>query len=111
MIENLFSYGTLREETVQQAVFGRSLGGAADAVLGYRLESVTITDPAAIAISGKNEHLILDPTGRDGDRVEGAVFQITEAELALADTYEDAAYQRVLAPLRSGGQAWVYVRA
>jgi gamma-glutamylcyclotransferase (GGCT)/AIG2-like uncharacterized protein YtfP len=111
VIENLFSYGTLREETVQQAVFGRSLGGGADAVLGYRLESVTITDPAAIAISGKTEHLILDHTGRDGDRVEGAVFQITEAELALADTYEDAAYKRVLAPLRSGGQAWVYVRA
>jgi gamma-glutamylcyclotransferase (GGCT)/AIG2-like uncharacterized protein YtfP len=110
-VENLFSYGTLREEAVQHAVFGRSLGGGADAVLGYRLESVTISDPAAIAISGKTEHLILDHTGRDGDRVEGAVFQITEAELALADTYEDAAYQRVLAPLRSGGQAWVYVRA
>jgi hypothetical protein len=28
-----------------------------------------------------------------------------------ADAYEDAAYQRVLAPLRSGGSACVYVRA
>jgi gamma-glutamylcyclotransferase (GGCT)/AIG2-like uncharacterized protein YtfP len=110
-MENLFSYGTLREETVQHAIFGRSLAGGVDAVLGYRLESVTITDPAAIAISGKTEHLILDHTGHDGDRVEGAVFQITEAELSLADSYEDAAYKRVLAPLRSGGEAWVYVRA
>jgi hypothetical protein len=110
-MENLFSYGTLRDEPVQHAVFGRSLSGSSDAVLGYRLESVTITDPSAIAISGKSEHLILIPTGRDGDRVEGVVFQITEAELDLADTYEDAAYKRVLAPLRSGGKAWVYVRA
>jgi len=110
-MENLFSYGTLRDEPVQHAVFGRSLTGSADAVLSHRLESVTITDQAAIAISGKSEHLILIPTGRDGDRVEGMVFQITEAELALADDYEDAAYKRVSAPLRSGGQAWVYVRA
>jgi hypothetical protein len=110
-MENLFSYGTLRDEPVQYAVFGRSLAGSADAVVGYRLESVTITDQAAIAISGKSEHLILDHTGRDGDSVEGMVFQITEAELALADAYEDAAYKRVSAPLRSGGKAWVYVRA
>jgi hypothetical protein len=110
-MENLFSYGTLRDEPVQHAVFGRGLTGSADAVLGYRLESVTITDQAAIAISGKSEHLILIPTGRDSDRVEGMVFQITAAELALADAYEDAAYKRVSAPLRSGGRAWVYVRA
>jgi hypothetical protein len=110
-MENLFSYGTLRDEPVQHAVFGRSLVGSADAVLGYRLESVTITDQAAIAISGKSEHLILIPTGRDSDQVEGMVFQISAAELALADAYEDAAYKRVSAPLRSGGAAWVYVRA
>ena len=109
-MENLFSYGTLRDESVQHAVFGRSLTGSADAVLGYRLESITITDQAAIAISGKSEHLILEPTGRDSDQVEGMVFQITVAELQLADAYEDAAYRRVLAPLRSSGKAWVYVR-
>jgi len=110
-VENLFSYGTLRDEPVQHAVFGRSLAGAAAAVLGYRLESVTITDEAAIAISGKSKHLILIPTGLDSDQVEGMVFQITEAELALADAYEDAAYKRVSASLSSGGEAWVYVRA
>ena len=110
-MENLFSYGTLRDEPVQHAVFGRSLTGSADAVLGYRLESVTITDPAAIAISGKSEHLILIPTGHDSDRIEGMVFRITEAELDHADAYEDAAYKRVSASLSSGGEAWVYVRA
>ncbi len=39
------------------------------------------------------------------------VLEITQAELSLADAYEDAAYKRVQVPLRSGGEAWVYVRA
>jgi gamma-glutamylcyclotransferase (GGCT)/AIG2-like uncharacterized protein YtfP len=110
-MENLFSYGTLREEAVQRAVFGRRLEGSPDAVIGYRLQSITITDPAAIAISGRADHTILDPTGDDRDQVEGLVLRITEVELGLADTYEDAAYTRVRARLLSGGDAWIYVRA
>jgi hypothetical protein len=42
----------------------------------------------------------------------GAVFEITEEELAAADKYEqEAAYTRLAAPLASGRQAWVYVEA
>ena len=96
---------------MQLAVFGREVAGAADAVIGYRLETVTITDPSAIAISGKSEHTILEPTGRDDDRVEGVALEINEAELRLADVYEDATYKRVKAPLRSGASGWVYVGA
>jgi gamma-glutamylcyclotransferase (GGCT)/AIG2-like uncharacterized protein YtfP len=107
----LFSYGTLREDEVQRAVFGRGVPGGADAILGHRLLQVIITDPAAIAISGRADHTILEPTGNDGDRIEGVVLEITEAELRLADAYEDAAYKRVQVRLRSGQQAWVYVRA
>jgi gamma-glutamylcyclotransferase (GGCT)/AIG2-like uncharacterized protein YtfP len=110
-MENLFSYGTLREEAVQRAVFGRGVAGRPDAIVGYRLVPFTITDTAAIAISGRAEHTILEPTGRDEDRVEGMVLSITAAELALADAYEDAAYKRVSARLPSGAEAWVYVRA
>jgi len=33
----------------------------------------------------------------------------SDAELAQADAYEVSDYQRVLAPLASGAQAWVYV--
>ena len=110
-MESLFSYGTLREDDVQQAVFGRAVEGSPDAILGFRLVPLTITDPSAIAISGRAGHTILDPTGDDRDQIEGLVLRITAAELALADTYEDAAYKRVQVRLRSGGEAWVYVRA
>ena len=41
----------------------------------------------------------------------GALFEITDAELAHADEYEVAAYVRVKAPLASGLEAWVYVDA
>jgi gamma-glutamylcyclotransferase (GGCT)/AIG2-like uncharacterized protein YtfP len=110
-MEMLFSYGTLREDAVQRAVFGRGVAGSPDAIVGHRIQPVVITDPAAVAISGRAEHTILEPTGRDEDRVEGMVLSLTAAELALADAYEDAAYKRVRARLRSGTDVWVYVRA
>jgi hypothetical protein len=43
--------------------------------------------------------------------VPGALFEISDAELARADAYEVAAYVRVKAPLASGLKAWVYVDA
>jgi hypothetical protein len=39
------------------------------------------------------------------------VFEVTTAELAAADEYEVADYKRVSVRLKSGVQAWVYVRA
>jgi gamma-glutamylcyclotransferase (GGCT)/AIG2-like uncharacterized protein YtfP len=109
-MENLFSYGTLRDESIQQAVFGHSLKGAPDAIVGYRLVSITITDQNAIAISGKTVHQILEPTGRKSDQIEGTLFQLTAKDLQLADVYEDKAYKRVRVRLRSGVDAWVYVQ-
>ncbi|HUO13303.1 MAG TPA: gamma-glutamylcyclotransferase family protein, partial [Caulobacteraceae bacterium] len=106
-----FSYGTLREEKVQREIFGHTLAGAPDAIVGYRLEALTIADARAISISGKSGHTVLEPTGRDADQVEGMVFALTDAELLQADAYEDEAYRRIEVRLRSGAGAWVYVRA
>ena len=53
----------------------------------------------------------MSPTGIPADEVAGQVFRITPAELAAADDYEVSDYKRVLAPLKSGKKAWVYVRA
>ncbi|MGH6908909.1 MAG: hypothetical protein ACREEG_01890, partial [Phenylobacterium sp.] len=52
----LFSYGTLQLERVQLSTFGRPLHGTPDAMVGYRLEPMEITDPEVIAISGANIH-------------------------------------------------------
>lgn len=111
MTELLFSYGTLRQRDVQLTTFGRELAGREDAIVGYYLDHVTITDPHVIATSGSVRHPILRPTDRPGAEIQGTVFAISEAELAAADEYEVDDYRRVLVPLRSGAQAWVYVLA
>jgi hypothetical protein len=107
--ESLFSYGTLRQREVQLTTFGRELDGRPDAIVGFELDWVTITDPHVIATSGSDRHQILKPTDRSEAAVEGTVFTISTAELAAADEYEVDDYTRVAVPLRSGRQAWVYV--
>ena len=110
MSELLFSYGTLQQDSVQMASFGRLLKGKPDALPGWRKAMVEITDPDVLAKSGTAHHPIVMP-GRKDDAVEGTVFEITSEELAAADRYEVSDYKRIAAPLRSGVTAWVYVKA
>ena len=107
----LFSYGTLRQRDVQLATFGRELVGRADVLVGFSLSMLKITDPAVVALSGKAEHPVLRRTGDPSDRVEGVIFEITEAELAAADTYEVDDYMRVSAVSAGGVETFVYVLA
>ena len=107
----LFSYGTLRQPEVQRSTFGRVLDGHDDAVVGYRLDWVTITDPHVVATSGSDRHPVLVRSDEPDAVVEGTVLAITAAELAAADEYEVDDYERVRVPLRSGEQAWVYTLA
>ena len=110
MSERLFSYGTLQQDEVQQASFGRLLKGAPDALVGWKQEMVEITDPDVLAKSGKRFHPIV-MRGDAQDRVPGMVFEITAEELAAADRYEVSDYKRVSAQLASGLTAWAYVKA
>jgi gamma-glutamylcyclotransferase (GGCT)/AIG2-like uncharacterized protein YtfP len=110
MAELLFSYGTLQQDGVQLAQFGRRLSGQTDALVGWKQEMVQIADPDVLAKSGKAFHPIVMP-GRKDDQVPGMVFEITVEELAAADAYEVSDYKRVAAQLASGKTAWVYVRA
>lgn len=107
----LFSYGTLQQEEVQLATFGRRLEGRADALPGYATSLLEIKDADVIATSGKTHHLLALPSGNSADEVAGVVFKITAEELAAADTYEVADYKRVAVRLKSGLEAFVYVAA
>jgi gamma-glutamylcyclotransferase (GGCT)/AIG2-like uncharacterized protein YtfP len=107
--ELLFSYGTLRQQEVQLAIFGRELDGRPDAIVGFDLDYVTITDAAVIAQSGSDPHPILRPSTRPDAAIEGTVFEVSTTDLAAADDYEVDDYRRIEVPLRSGAQAWVYV--
>jgi gamma-glutamylcyclotransferase (GGCT)/AIG2-like uncharacterized protein YtfP len=107
----LFSYGTLQQDEVQMATFGRLLAGSRDELIGFEQSLLTIEDPYVVETSGRTEHLIVRYTGNDDSRVPGMVFDISDEELARADKYEVAEYMRVATILASGRQAWVYVDA
>jgi gamma-glutamylcyclotransferase (GGCT)/AIG2-like uncharacterized protein YtfP len=95
----LFSYGTLQQEQVQLATFGRRLIGKGDELPGFAPASVDIH---ANVITSQNPD----------SRVPGTVFEVTDAELASADTFElQFSYKRILVTLASGREAWVYVHA
>jgi gamma-glutamylcyclotransferase (GGCT)/AIG2-like uncharacterized protein YtfP len=106
--ERLFSYGTLRTESVQLSTFGRKLDGSPDALVGYRLRRIKIEDQDFVATSGAEYHRNLEFTGDASDFVEGTVFSVTEPELEQADDYEPEGYKRAKGQLRSGAEAWIY---
>jgi gamma-glutamylcyclotransferase (GGCT)/AIG2-like uncharacterized protein YtfP len=108
----IFSYGTLQQEDVQLATFGRRLDGQRDELQRFEESFVRIEDPQVVAIIGKTHHANVTFNGNDASRVPGMVFEITDAELAGVDEYEVAFfYKRVAVVLASGRQAWVYVHA
>lgn len=106
----VFAYGTLRQENVQQALYGRKVETTDDALEGWRLDWVNITDPEVIAASGAHRHPILRK-GDAQDMVVGAYLRLTDEELATTDEYEVEDYSRIVVNLASGVEAFVYVAA
>lgn len=107
--EYLFSYGTLRYESVQLATFGRKLVGQVDNLPGYSLKSIQIKNLDVIKKSGEAVHSIIHFSGNPEDQIAGVVFKISLKELKQADSYEVADYKRIQVNLLSGISAWVYV--
>ena len=105
----LFSYGTLQLPDVQRANYGRLLEGRPDALAGYALRPLAITDAEVVRISGLAVHTIACRTADPADRITGTVFELTPAELEVTDAYEVDVYARVEVTLESGVAAFVYV--
>ena len=104
----LFSYGTLREPAVQQTLFGRAVEGVADALTGFTLDHVAITDAEVLATSGSDRHPILR-RGSEADQVPGSALWLSAEELAVVARYEVADYARMKVELASGREAYVYI--
>jgi gamma-glutamylcyclotransferase (GGCT)/AIG2-like uncharacterized protein YtfP len=108
----LFSYGTLQQEEVQISTFGRKLEGEPDLLNGYEPSLVRIPDPAVAERLKKTHHDNIKNTGDDWSSVQGTAFDVTDEELAKADTFEaQYNYKRIQVSLASGNDAWVYVHA
>ena len=107
----LFAYGTLQLPGVQRATFGRLLEGRPDAIAGYTLAPLRISDPHVVEVSGLPVHQMAMRSGDPADRVSGAVFAIILEELAAADAYEVSEMRRIEVELASGMTAFVYVGA
>ena len=104
----LFSYGTLQLPDVQLATYGRLLEGRPDALVGWALAPMRISDPEVVRLSGLAVHTIARRTGDPADRIEGVVFAVSEAELEATDRYEVDPV-RIETELESGARAFVYV--
>jgi len=105
----IFSFGTLQLDGVQRSLFGRAVPTTPDALRGWTVGQLTIVDPEVITLSGTDIHPALIATGRPEDVVEGAVLDVSAAELAAADHYERVSYERAAVTLVSGRRAWIYV--
>lgn len=106
----LFSYGTLQQEEVQIATFGRKLEGEKDLLIGYEPSLVKIPDAELARRLQKLYHDNVKKTDDDWSNVQGTVFEVTDDELAKSDAFEaQFNYTRVSVPLASGHDAWVYV--
>lgn len=105
----LFSYGTLQKEQVQLETFGRILQGEKDALTGYKIDMLEITDPEVLRTSGQKYHPVLKFSGNEKDEVEGVLFEVTEAEIIHADDYEVDDYKRIETVFTSGKKGFIYV--
>lgn len=93
---------------MQRANYGRLLEGRPDALTGFILAPLAITDPQVVRISGEAVHTIARHSGDPGDVGSGTVYFLTPTELAATDAYEVDAYARRLVRLASGIDAFVY---
>lgn len=108
----LFSYGTLQQQRVQLATFGRCLDGERDALPRFAPAQVRIRDAQIVASMNRTHFDNARFTGNEDNVVNGMALQVTDAELAAADEYERTAdYARIDVVLASGRHAWVYVDA
>lgn len=98
-MEHLFTYGTLQDEQVQQYLFGRTLPGYQDSLLGFkRLENAVY-----------QRYPLVVKTENTKDEVHGMAYEVSFSDLKKADIYETTAYKREKITLKSGKKAWVYL--
>ncbi|OYX80053.1 MAG: gamma-glutamylcyclotransferase [Flavobacteriales bacterium 32-34-25] len=103
-MEKLFAYGTLKSKDIQENIFGRSLKGVPDRLIGFVINYIEIEEEFGI-----EKYPIIVATENPDDIVTGLVYDISEEDVNLADTYEGLHYKRIEVTLESMQTAWAYI--
>lgn len=98
-MEKLFTYGSLQYPEIQQKLFGRLLEGSSDTLVGH--------EKAKLNVDGKTFNVA---NQKEGSSIDGFVYELSDKELERADRYEGKAYKRIKTKLKSGEEAWLYLR-
>ena len=96
----LFTYGTLQHDDVQENLFGRTLQGTPEKLIGYVLKRIQIEEEFGIV-----HYPVIVETKNQEDFIDGIVYEVTEKELNQADLYEGMHYKRVEVQLHSNQKA------
>ncbi len=102
----LFTYGTLQHDDVQENLFGRVLAGTPEKLIGYVLKKIQIEEEFGIV-----QYPVLVETKNKKDFIDGIVYEVTDQDLYQADLYEGLHYKRVEVHLKSKQKAWAYTSA
>lgn len=105
-MQKLFAYGTLRDQDVQENLFGRILQGTPETLIGYELNEIQIEEEF-----GLEHYPIIMETNDSNDTISGVLYEVTMRELQQADLYEGLHYKRVEVLLQSNQKAWAYSAA
>ena len=103
-MEKLFAYGTLKDKDIQENIFGRSLKGISDRLVGFVINYIEIEEEFGI-----EKYPIITATENPQDIVEGILYDLSEQDINLADTYEGLHYKRIEVSLESKQTAWAYI--
>lgn len=98
-MERLFVYGSLKSNEIQKELLGRELIGLTDSLSNYHFSNIDIEG---------DQYLIAEP--KDGELIDGIVYEVSTQELEGIDRYEGREYKRVKVRLDSNLEAWIYVR-
>jgi hypothetical protein len=107
----LFSSGLLQNPAVQLSTFRRLLKGEPDELFCYEQEWLTLANPPSGETTDQTRYAVVRFTGRADTLVQGTVFEVSEAELVVADGAEPTEYGRIIVTLASGKEAWVFADA
>ena len=102
-MEKLFTYGSLQHDEVQQDLFGRSLQGTPETLIGYVVKEIQIEEEFGLV-----QNPIIVETHKPEDTINGIVYTISSQELRQCDLYEGVHYKRVEVHLQSEQKAWAY---